>query len=194
MTSRGNTLRGLALVFGAALVLVGCGNSADGTPTATGASVTAGSKTTAPKSADPSSALWNPCDLPDSAISATGLDPATKEKDVAGVKFEGWKVCNWRAAARWYDLTILSGTPTLQDAQQRTDYEGFTPRAVGSHQAVEFRTAGDSKQLDCYIAVEVPRGTVMFKVLTRYSQGKQGDPCTEVQRHVDDLVKYLPGS
>ncbi|WP_328407033.1 DUF3558 domain-containing protein [Nocardia sp. NBC_00403] len=193
MTSRGNALRGLALAIGAALVLAGC-NDSTGPVSATTSAAGTTSTAAATKSADPDAALWNPCDLPESAISATGLDPASKTKDVAGVDFDGWKVCSWRAGARWYSLGILSGIPTLQDIQKRTDYEAFTLMTVGSRRAVQFLDVGDSKRLKCSIAIEVPHGSVAFRVQTRYEIGKQGDPCIEVRRHVDDLAKYLPGS
>ncbi|MEU7630751.1 DUF3558 domain-containing protein [Nocardia sp. NPDC049220] len=190
MTSWGNTLRGTALAVGAVLALTGCKDSADGaaSPIATDALTTSA----ATRSADPDAALWNPCDLPESAISGTGLDPATKEKDVAGVDFTGWKVCGWRADTRWYDMTVFSGTPTLQAVQQRPDFESFVVKTIDARKAVEFRDVGDTKQLKCSIAVESPQGTILFRVATRYSIGKQGDPCVEVLRHASDLSKYLP--
>ncbi|MFQ6393502.1 DUF3558 domain-containing protein [Nocardia sp. KC 131] len=191
MTSRGNVLRGLVLAVGAVLVLAGCEDSTSPGQATTGAvSATAA----ATKSADPDAGLWNPCGLPDSAVSATGLDPASKTKDVAGVDFDGWKVCSWRASARWYEFTTYSGTPTLNDFEKRRDLEGFTPRTVGSHQAVEFLRVGDTKRLSCGIAIEMPQGTVSFEVTTRPSVGKQGDPCVEVRRHAEDLARYLLGS
>ncbi|MFD0365429.1 DUF3558 domain-containing protein [Nocardia sp. GCM10030253] len=193
MTSRGNVLRGLAVTIGTVLVLAGCEDSTSQVSTATGV---AGTTSTAAvtTSADRDAALWNPCDLPDSAISATGLDPASKTKDVGGVDFDGWQVCSWRASARWYGLTILSGTATLAEVEQRRDFEAFAPQTVGSRKAVEFLDVGDKERLKCAIAVEMPYGSVLFRVLTRYSVGKQGEPCVEVRRHVDDLAKYLPGS
>ncbi|MFG1796946.1 DUF3558 domain-containing protein [Nocardia sp. NPDC049149] len=173
------------------VVSAGCGDPTEGKPTASGTTAV----TTAPsKSADADAGLWDPCGLPDSAVSATGLDPATKRKDAGGVKFDGWKVCGWRATARWYELTVFSGTPTLQDIQHRTDYEAFTPATVGSRRAVQFFDVGDGDRLKCYIGVELPQGSAMFKVITRYEIGKQGDPCVQVRHHVDDLAKYLPGS
>ncbi|MFI9509422.1 DUF3558 domain-containing protein [Nocardia sp. NPDC052566] len=176
------------------MVLAGCGSSTVGSPatdTTTAASTTSAAAIT---SANPSAAVWNPCDLPDSAISATGLDPATEVKDVAGVEFPGWKVCSWRATAGWYNLAILSGTPTLREVQERPDKEAFTPRTIGSHRAVEYLDVGDSKRFKCSIAVEVPQGSVIFRVQTRYSEGKQGEPCVEARRHTDDLTKHLPGN
>ncbi|MEV6429053.1 DUF3558 domain-containing protein [Nocardia sp. NPDC051463] len=191
MTSRGNVLRGFAVAIGAALVLAGCNDSTGPvatTPNTTGATSTVA----ATKPADPDAALWNPCDLSESAISGTGLDPASKKKDVAGVDFDGWKVCSWRASAKWYDLTILSGTPTLADVEQRRDFEAFAPQTIGSRKAVEFLDAGDKERLKCAIAVEMSYGSVLFRVLTRNSVGKQGEPCVEARRHVDDLAKDLP--
>nr|WP_324196057.1 DUF3558 domain-containing protein [Nocardia abscessus] len=190
MTSWGKVLRGAALAVGAVVVLAGCGDSTGGTPTSTTAAATTTSAAT--KSADSDAALWNPCDLPESAISGTGLDPVSESKDAAGVDFTGWKVCGWRAVARWYDLTVFSGTPTLQDVQKRRDFESFTPQSVGTRNSVEFLDVGDTKQLKCSIAVEVAQGTVLFRVVTRYSIGKQGDPCVEVRRHASDLAQYLP--
>ncbi|WP_157172637.1 DUF3558 domain-containing protein [Nocardia exalbida] len=190
MTSWGKLLRGAALAMGAVVVLAGCEDSTGDTPPSTSVAATSTSAPT--RSTDPDAALWNPCNLSDSAISATGLDPASKNKDAAGVDFTGWKVCGWRANSRWYDLTVFSGTPTLQDVQKRRDFESFTPQSVGTRNAVEFLDVGDSKQLKCSIAVKVAQGTVLFRVVTRYSIGKQGDPCIEVRRHASELAQYLP--
>ncbi|MFE7746237.1 DUF3558 domain-containing protein [Nocardia sp. NPDC057455] len=190
MTSWGKFLRGAALAVGAMVALVGCGNTTGDTPHSTSAAVATTSAAT--RSADPDAALWNPCDLPEAAISGTGLDPASEGKDAAGVDFTGWKVCGWRAISRWYDLTVFSGTPTLRDVQKRRDFESFTPQAVGTRNGIQFLDVGDTKQLKCSIAVEVAQGTVLFRVVTRYSVGKQGDPCEAVRRHTSDLAQYLP--
>ncbi|WP_063049324.1 DUF3558 domain-containing protein [Nocardia arthritidis] len=192
MTSWGNFLRGAVLAMGAVVVLSGCEDSAGGTSNSTApVSVTTSAAT---KSADPDAALWDPCGLPEGAISGTGLDAATKTKDVAGVDFTGWKVCSWRATARWYSLGVLSGTPTMDDIRRRSDFEAFSTLTVGTHQAVQFLDIGDAQRLNCTVAMEVPRGTVMFYVTTRYSVGKQGDPCVQARSHAQDLVSYLPGS
>ncbi|WP_280241212.1 DUF3558 domain-containing protein [Nocardia abscessus] len=192
MTSWGKVLRGAALAVGAVVVLAACGDSTDGSTTTTTNERT--SAPGAPKSTDADAALWDPCGLPESAVSGTGLDAAAKMKDVAGVDFTGWKVCSWRATARWYSLGVLSGTPTMDDIRKRSDFEAFSPLTVGTLQAVQFLDVGDAQRLNCTVAVEVPHGTVMFYVTTRYSVGKQGDPCVQARDHAQDLVKYLPGS
>ncbi|MEU1993216.1 DUF3558 domain-containing protein [Nocardia gamkensis] len=191
MTSWGKFLRGTALAVGVTLVAVGCNDATD-TPTPTATTTVAAASTS--KSGNPDAALWDPCTLPESAISGTGLNQATREKDVAGVDFTGWKVCGWQAAARWYDLGVLSGAFALDEVRQRQDKEAFTPLTVGSHRALQYLDVGDSKRLKCSVAVENAHGTVIFKVTTRYSLGKQGEPCQEAGRHADDLVRYLPAN
>ncbi|WP_157128782.1 DUF3558 domain-containing protein [Nocardia amamiensis] len=193
MTSRGNTLRAIALAVGAALVLAACGNSSDGTPTATGQNTSAtANASTVQTSPAKDAAPWDPCTLPDDAARATGLDPASKKQGTAGVEFDGWKTCSWRAGARWYSLSILAGTPTLREVEERRDFNEFKSLSIGGHRAVQFGRASDPERLGCTVAIEVPGGTVMFDVLGRYSEPRQEDPCIVAVRHSSDLVKHLP--
>ncbi|WP_159080190.1 DUF3558 domain-containing protein [Nocardia suismassiliense] len=196
MTSRGNRLRGIALVVGVGLVLAGCEKSTDGVPTSSGQS--SASSTAKPSgSKDADAAIWDPCiALPDEALQASGLSLETRTKDVAGVDPTGWKACSWRSSARWYTLAVLSGDVPLEQFQQRPDYEAFTPVTVGSRKGVRFLKVGDDKRLTCSVAVEIPQGskagTVSFLVNTRLSVGKLGEPCDEAQRHANDFAKFLP--
>ncbi|MFF3226207.1 DUF3558 domain-containing protein [Nocardia suismassiliense] len=196
MTSRGNRLRGIGLVVGVGLVLAGCEKSTDGVPTSSGqSSVSSTAKPSGSKDAD--AAIWDPCTaLPDDVLRADGLNPETKNKDVAGVDPTGWKVCGWRSSARWYDLSVMSSIVTLQQFQQRSDFEGFTQLTVADRPAVRYTNVGDDKRLDCGVAVDVPQGTVhgsvLFAVTTRLSVGRLGEPCDEALRHAIALSKFLP--
>lgn len=195
MTGRAKTLSAAALALGAALLLAGCnGDSTDGKPTAAAMSA---SKTTAAAttSADPEAAIWDPCTIPDSAISALGLNASTKEKTVAGVDFTGWKVCSWQSEPKAYNLGILSSEHTLEETRQRTDYAEFTSLTVGSRPALQFRQPGAMHDLTCWLAVEVPNGMVEFNVINRYgtSGAKAGEPCAETRRLSEALAEYLPG-
>lgn len=184
-------VRGAALVVGAVLVLGGCGKSTEGSATGTSsAPATSAAATTTDSAAN----LWDPCALPESALTETGLDPATKQSGLFGKQFPGSKMCAWTSNAKWYDLAIYSIGRSLQEIRNRTDLEGFTPTTVGTHEAIQFVDAGDAKRLNCYIAVALRQGDVTFETQTNYAVGKQGDPCVEVRHHADDLVKYLPES
>ncbi|MGV9678236.1 DUF3558 domain-containing protein [Nocardia sp. NPDC003482] len=176
------------LVVGALVLVGGCQDDSSGQGTPTNGTSSAATTT------DRAASLWDPCTLPESALTGTGLDPATKESGVLGNQFPGSKTCGWRSDAKWYDLTIYSTDKSLQDIRNRTDFEGLTPTKVGSLDAVQFSWKDDPDRLYCFLAVGLRQGSVTYEAQTRYSVGKQGDPCVEVRHHAENLVKYLPGS
>ncbi|GAA1591473.1 hypothetical protein GCM10009764_12800 [Nocardia ninae] len=193
MTSRGNVGRAVGLAVGVVMVLVGCQDSSNGTPTSAGVTSTSvGVGTSAQTSPATDTAPWDPCTLSPDALRATGLDPDSKKKGAAGVDFEGWKVCNWRASARWYTASIFAGSPSLQEVRGRKDFTDLKALGIDGRQAVQFKLASDNDHLGCGVAVEVPRGTVIFDVLGRYSEPLQEDPCVVAGRHATELAKYLP--
>lgn len=188
MPSRGNTVRTLALTVGAALLFAGC-NDTSGTPaTSSAPSASASASGTPVKDQAP----WDPCGLPVDAVRTAGLDPDSKKKGAAGVDFDGWTVCNWRAVARWYNISILAGTPTLQDVRQRRDFNEFKPLSIAGRSALQFGRASDPEHLGCSVAVETRGGTTTFDVLGRYGEPQQGDPCALAVQAATDLGKYLP--
>ncbi len=202
---RAPRVRGAVLLAAAVLGVAGCSGSTEGSPTAvesTAASQGSGERSgtgtaAASTSAKPDeAALWDPCALPESAISGTGLDPASRESGIANVDFTdaGWKTCDWRATAGWYNFGMYSGTPTLDEVRARPDYTSFEPRSLGSREAVQFRDTGATAHLTCAMAVAVPQGIVMFDVQARASVGAKEDPCAVLDRHAADLAEYLPKS
>ncbi|WP_062991455.1 DUF3558 domain-containing protein [Nocardia anaemiae] len=187
--------RAAALILGAVLALAGCNNdSVDGTPTPSSTKASASTTAAATTSKDPEAAIWNPCDIPDSAISALGLNTASKDTTVAGVDPTGWKVCGWLSAPKTYNFGILSSEHTLEETSQRSDYVDYLWTTVASHRALQFRPPGATYELTCWLGVEVPHGMVEFKVMNRYgTSGPQaGEPCAEVRRLTEALAQYLP--
>ncbi|MBC7301567.1 MAG: DUF3558 domain-containing protein [Nocardia sp.] len=137
--------------------------------------------------------LWDPCELPESALSAAGINTSTKERDVAGVDFEDWKVCGWQDAEKTYSFTAASTAYTLADAKARTDdYTDFTDTTIGPYKAVQYRPVGASSDLACYIDIEVASGMIDFSVGNRVSAKNPSEPCGEVRRIIEALVPYLP--
>ncbi|MEV0062869.1 DUF3558 domain-containing protein [Nocardia sp. NPDC050718] len=171
------------------LVVAGCGDSGGGTaaPTTTAVSVAA-----SPTSVDAEAKVWDPCSLPDSAIDAAGLKAGSKESGAAGVDFTGWKVCNWNDQGRKYGLAVMSSERSLAEVRQRTDYSEWNTLTIGSRAALEFRPVGAIHDQTCFVAVEVPAGTVVFKVQNRYSAVGALPPCSEAQRVSGALAQYLP--
>ncbi len=200
---RAGRVRGAVLLAAAVLGVVGCSGSTEGSPTAVESAATSaasgetsgGGSAAAGTSAKPEEgALWDPCALPESAISGTGLDPSSKGSGIAKVDFgdAGWEICSWKASAGWYSMTIYSGEPTLDEVKARDDFADFASTAVGSHQGVQYRTTGAGSELSCDIAVGLRQGVVMFSVVARPSVGAKEDPCGVVKRHASDLASYLP--
>ncbi len=177
----------VAIVVGA--LVSGC-DEAEPVQTAPPATTAAAATT----SADPSAGLWDPCTLPDSALSAAGLNTATKEKDVAGVAFEGWKVCGWQDSNKSYTLTVASATHTLAEAKARTDYTDYVDTMVGTRKALQSRPVGATHDLTCYMSIEVPTGVVEFDVRNRASVKTASDPCAEVRRLSETLAPHVPGA
>lgn len=185
------TLGVITLVAAAGLALTGCTKSTT-SPTADAQTTTASATAS---TTDSATAKWDPCTIPDSAISVLGLDTATKSNQVAGTEFPGWNVCSWRSASKTYDFTVFSSGHSLAEIKQRTDRQDFTPTTVGSHAALQYRPVGASHDDVCYISAEIPGGMADFSVQERYGIAPAGaDPCSEVKRLIDALGQYLPGS
>ncbi|MGW0049702.1 DUF3558 domain-containing protein [Nocardia cyriacigeorgica] len=200
---RAPRVRGAVLLAAAVLGVAGCSGSTEGSPTAVesaaasqGSGERSGTGTAAAStSAKPDeAALWDPCALPESAISGAGMDPASKEAGIANTDFSdaGWEACKWRAADGWYWLTVFSGTPTLEEVKARPGFTDFESLTVGSHQAVQYRPEGSGRDLRCTVAVELKQGVAMFAATARASVGAKEDMCAVAGRHAAGLVDQLP--
>ncbi|WP_308017146.1 DUF3558 domain-containing protein [Nocardia rosealba] len=185
---RGTGMVGVVAAVGFAVA--GCGSEQGAaTPQPSQVSVAA-----SPTSVDAEAKVWDPCSLPDSAVGGVGLNVGSKKKDVAGVDFSGWKVCSWSDSAKQYTFSVMSSEHPIADSRARTDFTDFVPMTVGSHNALQLRTTGSTHDSGCSIVVEVPDGSVMFRVLNRVSASAPPSPCPEVGRLADSLVQYIPAN
>ncbi len=152
---------------------------------------------TAPtSSADPDAGLWDPCTLPDATLTAAGLNPATEEKDVAGVKFEDWKVCSWTDSKKTYTFGVFTTSHTLDEVRQRPDYGDFVDAELGGKKALQYRSTGSRRDFSCSVAVQQPGGGMVdFDVLVRHSaRDLAAEPCAEVLRLAELLIVDVPSS
>ncbi|MFI6572706.1 DUF3558 domain-containing protein [Nocardia fluminea] len=189
MAGRGAVVRVFGVVVVAGLAAVGCGEQGTAAPQTSGVSVAA-----SPTSVDAEAKVWDPCSLPDSAVSGAGLNVGSRKSEVAGVDFTGWKACSWQESAKQYTFSVLSSQHALAESRARTDFTDFTETTVGSHKALQLRTTGSTYDLGCTVAVEVPNGSVLFRLLNRVSASSPPAPCQEVRRLTDSLAQYLPES
>ncbi|MBF6078838.1 DUF3558 domain-containing protein [Nocardia beijingensis] len=169
----------LALLIGAlATGTVGCEDTTTGLPTT-------GSTTTATQ------ALFNPCTgIPDEALRAAGVDPATEESGIAGVHQSGWEICNWDGPK--YFITVFSTGRTVAEFEKKPGNVDFQDVTVAGRQGRQFRVEGASKYLDCDVLFPAAQGVVQLKVLNRAGMDGLEDPCVILRRVGISIVPALP--
>ncbi|MGY5306011.1 DUF3558 domain-containing protein [Nocardia gipuzkoensis] len=169
----------LALLVGAlATGVVGCGDTTSGSPT-TGSSTAA------------SQALFNPCKgIPDEALRAAGVDPATEEAGIAGVHQSGWEICSWKGPK--YSITVYSTGRTVAEFERKPGNIDFKDVVVAARQGRQFRVEGASKNLDCDVLFPAAQGVVQLATMNRAGQDDLEDPCTVLYRVGESIVPVLP--
>ncbi|WP_433590503.1 hypothetical protein [Nocardia sp. CA-145437] len=111
--------------------------------------------TTSPPIEEPPMTVWDPCTIPDSSITAAGLDPASKK--IGGYSlFDGKKACQWHKDD--FDFSISAGSNRFLYA---FFYPGFhtTFRPIGIGGRVGLSLPKESySEHSCNLAFDAPRG------------------------------------
>lgn len=139
-------------------------------------------------------AIWDPCDggIPNDALSAAGYDPATQKKDVAGVKFDGWKMCEWKGGQ--FAIGVMSNDKTLADLPKNTSFRDFQTTSIAGREARTFHLVGFNDDAICEVAVGTPYGSAIF-VGSPLNFADHGlDVCGEATRSATAFEKYVPSS
>lgn len=182
--------RRFAVVWASALLLTGCAGSTQGTPAASGESSM--ESTTVAAGPEP----FDPCTIPKSAVTASGLDVSTERPDFAGITtYPGWKNCAWDGPSDnpWYFLLVQSSINSLDQYLSSPQNVGQVPVQVGLRAAVQHNVSGDGMPLEgCSIALDASGNLIIFILHKIGSKDLLGDPCTEVAKHAEDLQSYLP--
>ncbi|TCK00480.1 DUF3558 domain-containing protein [Nocardia alba] len=135
--------------------------------------------------------LWNPCtEIPDAALTAAGVDPATEEKGVAGVPQPGWEICGWMAPK--YGLTVYTSAKSLAEFEAKPGNADFADTTVAGRPARKFRVAGDSRNLICDVVFETRDGVVQLEVMNRASLDGLEEPCVYLNSAASALVPTFP--
>lgn len=180
----------LAVVCASALVLTGCGGSTQGSPVASGDAST--ESTTMAAGPEP----FDPCTIPKSAVTASGLDVSTERPDFAGLTtYPGWKNCTWDASGTspWYYLSVMSSINSIDEYLRSPQNQRQLPLQVGPRDAVRYNTdyQGDPPT-GCDIVLDVGGNLIIFALDRIGLEDVLGDPCAEVQRHATELQSFLP--
>ncbi|HEY5857017.1 MAG TPA: DUF3558 domain-containing protein [Aldersonia sp.] len=167
-------------IAGAACMLVfavvGCGSE-----------TVQGSPTPATQAGQPA---FDPCLLPDAALVAAGVDPATKDPDFFGVRLQGWNLCAWDAD--WYFLGVAAMTHSVDDVRANPKNTEIAPAVVGNRDAFTYREVSDTDRKYCDVAFGSSDGTILIMVDTKGSRHAVEDPCVVATRSANALDPYLP--
>ncbi|OZC63353.1 hypothetical protein CH276_13565 [Rhodococcus sp. 06-470-2] len=179
----------LAVVCASALVLTGCGGSTQGSPVASGDAST--ESTTMAAGPEP----FDPCTIPKSAVTASGLDVSTERPDFAGITtYPGWKGCTWDGAgpSSWYYVAVLSSLESIDDLLLSPSFVRGVDLKVSGRTAIQLRHADDMQFLGCAVALDAGDGLIVLDLQKKGSRDLDGEPCTEVNRHAVDLEPFFP--
>ncbi|MBY3987059.1 DUF3558 domain-containing protein [Rhodococcus fascians] len=181
----------LAAACASALVLTGCAGSTQGSPVASGDSSTE-QTTVATVPREP----FDPCTIPKSAVTASGLDVSSERPDFAGIsKYPGWKNCTWDgpAAKPWYYLAIMSSINSIDEYLSNPDNDRQVPVRVGPRDAIQYHAPYQNDLPDgCDIALDVGGNLIIFKLDTIGSEETLGDTCEEANALATNLEPYFP--
>ncbi|MDV2477625.1 DUF3558 domain-containing protein [Rhodococcus zopfii] len=139
--------------------------------------------------------LYDPCTLPDDALHAIGVDPASTAPDFFGVQSEGWEVCAWEAD--WYFVTVAATDVTVEEFRARPKNTDFRSVVVGARDAYSFRSIYESEQALCDLAYPSARGTLLIRASAKGTErgreeGLPEDPCAVTLRTAITLDPYIP--
>ncbi|RVW03101.1 DUF3558 domain-containing protein [Rhodococcus xishaensis] len=159
-----------------AVLLVGCGGAASGESAPAG------------PAGDPA---FSPCDdIPDEAILAVGMDPATEERDIMGVHQPGWNICGWNNSTHF--LSIFSSTKTMDEVRRNEDFEDFAPVDLAGREAVSFRDVADRERTRCDVAMTSGGFAVMVSISESGPEPASEEPCVAALRVARTLAEYIP--
>ncbi|WP_137722791.1 DUF3558 domain-containing protein [Prescottella subtropica] len=141
-----------------------------------------------PTPADGEPAL-DPCTVPDDALRAAGVDPATESRDIMGVKQPGWSLCRWRGPD--YFVTIFATGRPLDDILANDRFTDVTPVAVDGRDAVTVRESNDTRNEYCDVVFTTGTDTVMVKTTLLEGLPPAGSPCPRAVRTAEVLTPHL---
>ncbi|MEU8899641.1 DUF3558 family protein [Nocardia sp. NPDC048505] len=134
-------------------------------------------------------AVWNPCTgIPDDALRAAGLLPATEDSGIPSRFGSGREVCRWFAPHISYAVTVYSTTETVTELE-RWDAEDAT---IAGRTGRRLKDAGASEHLNCLVAFPAQQGAVQLRVHVYRDSLDDDIPCRVLDLVAPPLMPVLP--
>ncbi|RVW02559.1 DUF3558 domain-containing protein [Rhodococcus spongiicola] len=160
------------------LVLAGCGSTSEG------------QAETKAQSEEP---VFDPCSIPEDVLLAIGVDPATEERDIMGVKQPGWSLCSWNDSDVSFFVTIFATGRPLDTIRTNERAIDVTPIDLpGRDEAFTFREKSDTRNEHCDVLVAAGPDTLMLR--TDFAKGlpPSESPCPQAIENAKLLEPSLP--
>ncbi|OZC55421.1 DUF3558 domain-containing protein [Rhodococcus sp. 14-2470-1a] len=146
----------------------------------------------------PTDQTFDPCTIPDSTITAAGLDPASKDSMAdKGYTTPGWTICGWEGPAGdpWYSFTVyFSETHTLEDVRGNPQNSDFSDVSIAGRTAVVYKVDIVDESDTCDVAFDTASGVATFTVLTLEAGIARSDVCDIAENHVRDVAMAFPAN
>ncbi|WP_330231834.1 DUF3558 domain-containing protein [Nocardia sp. NBC_00508] len=167
----------VALVLG----LAACGGEEPGgSPAATSTQPTSASGTQAQ--------LFDPCaGIPENALTTAGLDPATEQAGIGGVKQPGWEICGWKGAD--YTLGVFSTAGTVAEFERKQGNVDFQDVTIAGRAGRQFRVDDAAKDQMCDVLFAAKQGLLQLTLVTK-TAGQS--PCDRLVQVGEAIVPVLP--
>ncbi len=164
----------IALVLG----LAACGDESGGSPATTTTQAAAGT----------SAALFDPCTgIPENALTSAGLDPASKQVGVGGVKQPGWEICGWKGAD--FTLGVFSNTSSVAEFERKPGNVDFQDITIAGRPGRQFRVDDAAKDQMCDVLFPARQGLLQ---LTLVNKTAGQNPCDRLASVGEAIVPALP--
>ncbi|MFD4182469.1 DUF3558 family protein [Rhodococcus sp. NPDC058514] len=155
---------------------------------ACGSETVAGSPTV--ESSDVGQPAFDPCTIPDEALLAVGVDPATEDADVFGVQATGWELCKWTGAQQ--ALVVFSSLRSIDEIKSNPRNAELTSVGIGTRDAVTYRETSDTHRENCDVAFGIDGGSIMVRIMTKDTRYVLPNPCEMAVSTATTLDPYLP--
>ncbi|WP_037161429.1 DUF3558 domain-containing protein [Rhodococcoides fascians] len=144
----------------------------------------------------PTDQTFDPCTIPDTTITAAGLDPASKDSMAdKGYTTPGWTICGWEGPAGepWYSISVYaSPTHTIEEVREDSRYLNMLEIEVADRSAVRYESTVAPRGEICDLAFATNSGLIKVSALKNGSSDTTGDLCAIVSDHTERLSSAIP--
>ncbi|MCP2290399.1 Protein of unknown function (DUF3558) [Nocardia amikacinitolerans] len=137
------------------------------------------------------SRIWDPCTLPESDLTAAGLNTATKER-ITDATYPSWQMCRWKSADQTFSVVIAASDRTIDDLLEPGAVHDVRRTEFYGRQVVQYRYVADTHRQTCDIGTPAEYGSIVFAVRNIRVQTDVGNPCQDANRLGAALFRSLP--